>query len=84
MKYSLFILKSAQKDLAKCPINIYNRIRDSIRSLADNPRPKNSRKLVGRDGWRIRIGDYRVIYGIDDKQRKVIVLLVGHRKDIYR
>ena len=84
MKYSLFILKSAQKELAKCPLDIYTRIRGLIQELADNPRPRNSRKLMGRDGWRIRIGGYRVIYEIEDKEKKVIILHIGHRKDIYR
>jgi mRNA interferase RelE/StbE len=50
----------------------------------EDPRPHGSRKLVGRDGWRIRVGRYRVIYEIDDAQRFVTILHVGHRKDIYR
>ncbi len=56
----------------------------AIDELAENPRPRNSRKLRGKEGWRIRIGDYRAIYEIDDEAREVLVLDIGHRRDIYR
>ncbi|WP_254052960.1 type II toxin-antitoxin system RelE/ParE family toxin [Microcystis sp. MC19] len=62
----------------------YQKVRDGIRALADNPRPAGCLKLTGREGWRIRIGVYRVIYAIDDSAKKVIILDIGHRKDIYR
>lgn len=66
MNYSIQIFRKAQKALASLPINAYERVRDSIRALADTPRPDGCRKLAGRSGWRIRIGDYRVIYEVDD------------------
>lgn len=49
-----------------------------------NPRPSGCLKLTGRNGWRIRGGDYRIIYEIDDKQEMVTVLHIGHRRDVYR
>ncbi len=52
--------------------------------LADNPRPPGSLKLAGRDFWRIRVGDYRVIYAIDDNEEVVRVVRTGHRRDVYR
>jgi mRNA interferase RelE/StbE len=52
--------------------------------LRENPRPANCRKLTGRDGWRIRIGDYRVIYEINDAALSLTVLHVGHRREVYR
>jgi mRNA interferase RelE/StbE len=55
-----------------------------MRLLADDPRPTGALKLTGRDGWRLRIGDFRVIYEIDDKQRNITVLHIGHRPDVYR
>ncbi|WP_331448777.1 MULTISPECIES: type II toxin-antitoxin system RelE family toxin [Microcystis] len=55
-----------------------------MRELAENPRPSGCLKLTVREGWRVRIGVYRIIYGIDDSEKKVIVLDIGHRKDIYR
>jgi len=61
MKYEVLILPKAQKELSKLPNKIYNRIKESIINLEDNPRPRNCLKLSGRDGWRLRIGDFRVI-----------------------
>ena len=85
MTYSLAILPRAQKELARLyPGETYNRVRDAIRSLAETPRPAGCRKLSGRDGWRIRVGDYRVVYGIDDQERIVTITHVGHRRDVYR
>lgn len=55
-----------------------------MRALAQNPRPPGIRRLQGRAGWRIRIGDYRVIYEIDDEQRVVEVLKIAHRREAYR
>jgi mRNA interferase RelE/StbE len=52
--------------------------------LRENPRPANCRKLTGRDGWRIRIGDYRVIYEINDAAPSLTVFHVGHRREVYR
>ena len=82
--YELQILRRAQRSLARLPEREYERVRDAIRTLADEPRPPGCRKLTGRDGWRIRIGQYRVIYEIDDAARIVTVLDIGHRRDVYR
>jgi mRNA interferase RelE/StbE len=84
MKYSLFLLPRAQKELAQLSSPAYARVRDAIRELKDNPRPPACLKLTGRDGWRLRVGDFRVIYEIDDKQLTVTVLHIGHRRDVYR
>ncbi|MCS6829072.1 MAG: type II toxin-antitoxin system RelE/ParE family toxin [Armatimonadota bacterium] len=84
MSYSVNILPRAQKQLAKLPQDAYVRVRDALRKLADTPRPTGCLKLAGRDGWRIRVGDYRVIYEIDDANLTVTVLDIGHRGDIYR
>lgn len=83
-KYSVFILRRAQKELAHLPGVAYEQVRDAIRALGQNPRPPGCLKLTGRDGWRIRVGDYRVIYEIDDKRGIVTVLHIGHRRDVYR
>jgi mRNA interferase RelE/StbE len=84
MSYSILIEKSAQKSLAKIPQPFHNRIIESIWSLADNPRPHGGKKLTGREAWRIRIGDYRVIYEIHDEKLVILVIIIGHRKDVYR
>ena len=83
MSYRVEILRRAVKALGKLPARDYERVRDAIRALADEPRPAGCKKLTGRDGWRIRVGRYRVIYEVADTVRIVTVLDVGHRKDIY-
>ena len=82
--FSLLILPRAQKELAHLPEREFERIRDAIRSLAELPRPPGCLKLSGREGWRIRVGDYRVLYEIDDEAETVTVQHVGHRRDVYR
>jgi mRNA interferase RelE/StbE len=84
MKYSLFILKRAQKELAALGETEYQKIKKAVLRLADNPRPSGCSKLIGREGWKIRIGNYRVVYEINDSAKEVIVLHIGHRRDVYR
>jgi mRNA interferase RelE/StbE len=82
--YTIAILRGAQKELADLPEDSYVRVRDAIRALGGQPRPDGSKKLVGRAGWRIRVGSYRVVYEIDDANRSITILHVGHRRDVYR
>lgn len=84
MNYTISILRRAQKELAELSAEAYERVRDSILALAEDPRPSGCVKLTNREGWRIRVGDYRVIYEIEDKQRIVTILAIGHRRDVYR
>ena len=84
MKYTIVIEKTAQKALASISQPFQDRIIEAIRMLSENPRPSGVKKLSGRDAWRIRIGDYRVIYEIRDQQLLVLVVVIGHRKDVYR
>ena len=84
MTYKISIRRKAQKQLAKIPANDYKKIKQAILDLAQDPRPAGSKKLKGRQGWRIRQGDYRVIYEIQDDLLIIIVLDVGNRKDVYR
>jgi mRNA interferase RelE/StbE len=83
MAYSLFILRSAQKELADLSPDNFGRLKSAIRGLAEHPRPHGCLKLTAREGWRIRVGEYRIIYEIDDTQQKVTILHIGHRRDIY-
>ncbi|MSQ06004.1 MAG: type II toxin-antitoxin system RelE/ParE family toxin [Dehalococcoidia bacterium] len=83
MPYVVSILRRGQRELTALPLPVYGRVRDAIRSLAHNPRPHGCLKLTGRDGWRIRVGDYRVIYEIDDTRQTIFVVHVGHRRDAY-
>ncbi len=81
--YEVQIERTAQKQLQKIPAPHFNRIIKAIYALGANPRPHGFKKLSGRDGYRIRIGDYRVIYLIEDAVLKVFVIEIGHRKEIY-
>jgi mRNA interferase RelE/StbE len=84
MSYSINIKKRAAKTLAKLSDRDYQKIRDAIRELGENPRPSGCLKLTGRAGWRIRMGVYRVIYEISDRSQTITILDIGHRRDIYR
>ena len=84
MAYRVRIEKQASKALEKLDTVTQNRIVKVIRSLADNPRPPGSRKMKNREGWRVRIGDYRVIYDINDESSVVSVAKIGHRREMYR
>ena len=84
MSYSVLILRRAQKEIISLPEEFSEKLETIISALAGNARPRGCRKLTGREGWRIRVGNYRVIYEIDDKTQTVTVLHVGHRRDIYR
>jgi len=84
MSYGIEILRTAQKQLAQIAQVDQARIVAAILDLADVPRPVGCKKLSGRSGWRIRIGFYRVIYEIHDDKLLILVVAVGHRRDIYR
>jgi mRNA interferase RelE/StbE len=83
-KYSVRFVRSARKELEALPDSVINRIFPRIEALADDPRPAGCKKLRGsRDLWRIRVGNYRVVYQIDDGVLLVEIRAVGDRKDIY-
>jgi mRNA interferase RelE/StbE len=83
MAYKIMISSKAEKQLAKLPTQFYPKILENILALAENPRPFGCKKLKGREGYRIRIGDFRVIYSIEDDVLIVRVVAVGNRKEIY-
>jgi mRNA interferase RelE/StbE len=83
-EYSLHIKQSAQKELNSLDDALFTRIDRKILPLADNPRPAGCKKLKGfKDLWRIRIGDFRVVYVIDDAAKIVTVTQVAHRREVY-
>jgi len=82
--YSLFFKDSVRKDLDSIPINDLRRIMERIGSLAANPRPLGCEKLSGQEKYRLRQGNYRIIYSIQDTQLTVWVVKVGHRREVYR
>ena len=84
VKFSIDIKASAQKELDALDNPIFARIDRKIMSLADNPRPPGCKKLRGyKDQWRIRVGDYRVVYLLDDAKALVTIVRVAHRREVY-
>ncbi|MEW6201766.1 MAG: type II toxin-antitoxin system RelE/ParE family toxin [bacterium] len=84
MEYSVIISNSAEKELKSLDHKIADRIGSRLLILEDNPKPPNSKHLKGTTFYRLRIGDYRVIYNIDNEMRIINILSIGHRKEIYR
>lgn len=82
-EYTIFITKTAQKQLNKLPNDVAEMLLVFIQTLGADPRPPGCKKLKGRDGYRVRQGDYRITYDIFDNVLVVDVIAVGHRKNIY-
>jgi len=82
--YRLEFTPVAQKTLVTLPPHDRTRIDKQLLSLQENPRPLGSKKLAGKNLYRIRVGNYRVIYRIQDDVLVILVVKIGHRKDIYR
>ena len=85
MTHRIELAPSAARQLKKLDITARRRIQAAIETLATEPRPAGAKKLVGGDGeWRVRTGDYRIVYEIHDGVLLVLVVAVGHRREIYR
>ncbi|MDZ4858582.1 MAG: type II toxin-antitoxin system mRNA interferase toxin, RelE/StbE family [Candidatus Hydrogenedentes bacterium] len=84
MDYKVEISRRARRDLRALHVEISKRIDTHILALANDPRPAGSQKLAGHATYRIRVGDYRILYEIYDKKLVVVVIRAGHRKEIYR
>jgi mRNA interferase RelE/StbE len=83
-KYSLEIKASAQRELDALDETLFGRIDRRILTLAENPRPARCKKLQGyKDQWRIRVGDWRVLYIIDDARKLVSITRIAHRREVY-
>jgi mRNA interferase RelE/StbE len=82
--YSLVVKKSAERELRAIPKTDLRRITERLRGLTSNPRPPGCEKFSGHDQYRIRQGDYRMVYVIDDDTRVVTLVKIGHRRDVYR
>jgi mRNA interferase RelE/StbE len=82
-KYSIEFKKSAVKELKYIPNKDVKRIIQNIALLADEPRPENSKKLSASEKYRIRIGDYRFLYEIQDNKLIIYIVMIAHRKEVY-
>jgi len=85
VSYAVFITRQAQKQLESVPSPLCDRIEREMRGLSENPRPPGCKKLRGAERhWRLRVGDYRLLYEIDDSTKTLTVFRIGHRSDVYR
>ena len=83
--YRLLIKASAEKDLRGLPASLFQRVNARILALREEPRPAGSLKLSGNlEGWRVRVGDYRILYQIDDAAQTLTIVRVKHRREVYR
>jgi len=81
--YNIEIKKSATKEIEKLPKATLKKVVDKIQSLANTPRPVGCKKLTADEKYRVRVGDYRILYSIEDKKLVIYVVKVGHRKKVY-
>ena len=84
MTYFVNLKRSAEKELERLPARIHDKVIERLTSLKENPRPDGAKKLRRREGYTIRIGNYRVLYAINDLEKKVEVFSIAHRKEVYR
>lgn len=83
-RYRVEIKKSAAKEIERLPRKDMKAVLDKIETLSENPRPHDCKKLSAQEKYRVRCGDYRILYSIEDDILIVFVVKVGHRKDVYR
>jgi len=82
-RYRIELRPAAVRALRKLDPQVARRVQAAIALLAENPRPPAARRLRGRPAWRVRVGDYRVIYTIEDDVLLIVIVTLGHRRDIY-
>ena len=82
--YQIVLTRPARRGMKGLPREVLRQVDAAILGLAHNPRPPGAEKLTGYDFYRIRVGDYRIIYQIEDDRLVILVIRVGHRRDIYR
>ncbi len=84
MLYQVKLVSTAARQLRKLPPDVRTRIVTALDLLGGTPRPPSATQLVNSDYWRVRVGDYRIVYEIDDDVLLVLVLRIAHRRDVYR
>ena len=83
-KYRVVFEKKVFRDVKGIPKDILKRLRETTCALEDDPRPHGCVKLTDKDGFRIRVGDYRILYLVDDENQVVVVTRIKHRREVYR
>ena len=83
-RYRIELRPAAVRSLRKLDPQVRRRIQGAIALLAEDPRPPTARQLKGRPGMRVRVGDYRIIYSVEDEVLLIVVVALGHRREIYK
>ena len=84
MSWTVDLARDAKKELVRLPASVQKRVARALLSLESDPFPRGCKKLKNRDGWRVRVGDYRILYFADKNARQIIVGVIGNRRDVYR
>ncbi len=84
MRYTLRVRRSAEKELDRLHDSIHARLTKHILDLQDTPRPQVIKKLSNREEYRLRVGQYRILYTIDDEEKVIEIVAIGHRREVYR
>lgn len=84
MGYKIRFLNKVASELNKIPDKDYSRIKSSVIALSSNPRPIGCKKLINEEGFRVRVGNYRILYVVDDSEKVVRIYKISHRKDAYK
>ena len=82
--YTIRIKRSAEKEMDRLSDKVFRRISEAILRLESDPRPAGSKKLRGVQDYRLRVGQYRILYSVDDGRRVIVISAVGHRREVYR
>jgi mRNA interferase RelE/StbE len=83
MLYAVFLKRSAEREMECLPRAVHDRLIEKIQAFKDNPRPRGIQKLHALDGYRVSVGHYRILFIIDDAEKRVDIMAVGHRRDVY-
>ncbi len=84
MKWRIIFARTAEKELAKFSTETQSRVARAIRSLEEDPMPASAKRLKGREEFRLRVGDYRILYTLKQEDRVVTISAIGHRREVYR
>jgi mRNA interferase RelE/StbE len=82
--YRIELRRKVQRSLDKLPKHDFDAVLDTVKDLTNSPRPKGVEKIKSAGLWRVRQGDYRIVYSIDDKQQIITIVRIGHRREVYR
>lgn len=84
MAYNVILKRTAEKELAALPEKLHDQVAERLLALKTEPRPAGIKKLRGREGYRLRVSDYRILYVVDDRAKSVEVFSIAHRREVYR